>query len=145
MKHSFGFWGLAMVVAATGLLAGCAADDGSEDGAPEEMGESSEDLTSAPKAARCNVSASEVTPFKGDCRFWLGKGGSFKIAPPKGTQFLSGYNSLSVDIVKPGVAKVTANADFDQHFDWGKVTRSKTDGACWLSTDPNQPLKVCAY
>ena len=93
-----------------------------------------------PRPARCVIDAVGAPRWSGPCRFEAERGGSFTIAPPRGS-FQNGVSSIGVAIVRPGLAEVRGLIRGGVNSRWGEAQRSSRDRACWVGTD----FSVCVY
>ena len=94
----------------------------------------------APRIARCVISAVGASTWRGPCWFEAGRGGSFDVAPQRGS-FGGGVGSISVFIVRPGLAEVRGLTNRGINSRWGEARRSQRDRACWVGED----FSVCVY
>ena len=93
------------------------------------------------RAARCVITAPQVTPYRGACRFQPLGGGSFALRPA-GRRFLVGdVTDVTVEVVRRGAAEVRGLTSGGINSRWGSATRSQRDGACWVGSD----FTICAY
>lgn len=80
------------------------------------------------------------TVFNNQCNFeQFGGNGSFIISSKSG--LIANQESISVYILKPGVAEVRGLTTGGINSRWGEARRSNSDKACWLGTD----FSICAY
>ena len=93
-----------------------------------------------PRAARCVIDAAGAPRWAGACSFAPERGGSFTVTPPRGS-FQNGVTTISVAIVRPGLAEVRGLTRAGINSRWGEATRSRRDGACWVGSD----FSVCVY
>ena len=93
-----------------------------------------------PRAARCVVDAAGAPRWSGPCSFAPERGGSFTVTPRRGRLF-NGTTSISVTVIRPGVAEVRGMTALGVNSRWGQATRSRRDGACWIGSD----FSVCVY
>lgn len=78
--------------------------------------------------------------FRDKCIFeQFGGNGSFSIRAKSG--LIDGRESISVAIIKSGVAEVKGLTTMGINSRWGEATRSKSDKACWIGDD----FTICAY
>lgn len=94
----------------------------------------------AARTARCVIQSEGEATWRGPCRFLPDGGGSFSVAPLRGN-FQDGVGSISVSIVRPGVAEVRGLTGDGINSRWGEARRSRRDRACWVSSD----FSVCVY
>jgi len=94
----------------------------------------------APRIARCVVSAAGAATWRGPCWFEAARGGSFEVAPQRGS-FADEVGSISVSIVRPGLAEVRGLTNRGINSRWGEARRSQRDRACWVGED----FSVCVY
>ena len=95
---------------------------------------------SKPRAARCVIDAAGAQRWTGPCQFDARRGGSFTIMPGRG-RFAGGTTSISLDIVRPGLAEVRGVNALGVNSRWGQARRSPRDRACWIGAD----FSVCVY
>ena len=93
-----------------------------------------------PRPARCVIDAAGAPRWSGACRFDAQRGGSFTITPPRG-HFQNHVASISVSIVRPGLAEVRGLTHAGINSRWGQARRSPRDRACWVGSD----FSVCVY
>ena len=93
-----------------------------------------------PRPARCVIDAAGAPRWSGPCSFAPERGGSFTIAPTRGRLF-NGTTSISVTLLRPGVAEVRGMTALGVNSRWGPARRSSRDGACWIGSD----FSVCVY
>ncbi len=93
-----------------------------------------------PRAARCVIDAAGAPRWAGTCSFAPERGGSFTVNPPRGS-FQNGVTTISVAIIRPGLAEVRGLTQAGINSRWGEATRSRRDGACWVGSD----FSVCVY
>ena len=93
-----------------------------------------------PRPARCVIDAAGAPRWSGACRFDAERGGSFTIAPPRG-HFQNRVTSISVSILRPGLAEVRGLTHAGVNSRWGQARRSPRDRACWVGSD----FSVCVY
>lgn len=93
------------------------------------------------RAARCVIVSNGAPTYRGPCRFFAERGGTFTVTPLRGGEFPSGHTGISVAIVEPGVAEVHGMTPRSPASRWGTAVRSRRDGACWDGPD----FSVCAY
>ena len=117
---------LALATAALGLAAGISLAT-----APAEA---------KPRPARCVIDAAGAPRWSGACQFDAQRGGSFTITPPRG-HFQNRVTSISVSIVRPGLAEVRGVTHAGIKSRWGEARRSPRDRACWVGSD----FSICVY
>ncbi|BAQ66426.1 hypothetical protein [Geminocystis sp. NIES-3709] len=91
--------------------------------------------------AKCVIKdgANQVV-FRDKCIFeQFGGNGSFMIKAKSG--LIYDRVSISVAIIKPGVAEVRGLTTEGINSRWGEAIRSKSDKACWVGDD----FTICAY
>ena len=93
-----------------------------------------------PRPARCVIDAAGAARWSGPCQFAAERGGSFTIRPPRGA-FQNRVTSISVSIVRPGLAEVRGVTQAGINSRWGQARRSPRDRACWIGSD----FSVCVY
>ena len=93
-----------------------------------------------PRPARCVIDAAGAPRWSGACRFQAERGGSFTIMPGRG-RFAGGTTSISLDIVRPGLAEVRGVNALGINSRWGQARRSPRDRACWIGAD----FSLCVY
>ena len=93
-----------------------------------------------PRAARCVIDAAGAPHWSGACQFEARRGGSFTIMPGRG-RFAGGTTSISLDIVRPGLAEVRGVNALGINSRWGQARRSPRDRACWIGAD----FSLCVY
>ena len=96
--------------------------------------------TAKPRPARCVIDAAGAARWAGPCRFAPERGGSFTVTPARGA-FQNGIGSISVAVVRPGLAEVRGLTRAGVNSRWGEAQRSRRDGACWVGSD----FSVCVY
>jgi hypothetical protein len=97
--------------------------------------------TAKPKTANCRIESEGALKFNGPCRFLPERGGSFILNPARGRGPLYGtVLSVSVTIIKRGVAEVRGLTSAGINSRWGRAERSRKNPACWVGSD----FKVCA-
>lgn len=91
--------------------------------------------------ATCVIKGSNnETIFRGKCNFnQFGGNGSFWVEAKSG--LIAERESISVNIVKPGVAEVYGVTTAGINSRWGEARRSSSDKACWVGSD----FTICAY
>jgi hypothetical protein len=94
-----------------------------------------------PRAATCAVRSAGEHPWSGPCIFEGVTGGSFSIAPMRNRRFPGGITSVTVSIVRPGLAEVRGLTREGINSRWGSARRSRRDPACW----DGPGFGVCAY
>ena len=101
------------------------------------------------KTARCDLRLSESS-YRGPCLFEAGEKGSFELTRIADGAILERYETLTVDVLSPGVAFVAGwwlsieNGDGrNNRIGLGDVRRSTKDKACWIGSENN--LKICVY
>ena len=92
------------------------------------------------KIARCVID-SEGTSYNGPCQYNVARGGTFTLTPVRHRTFAGGALSITVYMVRPGVADVRGLADAGINSRWGRAVRSRRDRACWVGED----FTICAY
>ncbi len=92
------------------------------------------------KNARCVID-SEGTSYRGPCEYHVAKGGTFTVTPVRENTFAGGATSITVFVMRAGVAEVRGLTDSGINSRWGRAVRSRRDGACWVGDD----FKVCVY
>jgi hypothetical protein len=90
----------------------------------------------AAKPAHCTIAAGEPE-FRGPCRFIAEGKGSFSIIPLRARSF----STVSVSILRPGVAEVRGLTADGINSRWGEARRSRRDRACWVGSD----FRICVY
>jgi hypothetical protein len=93
-----------------------------------------------PRPARCVIDAAGAPRWTGPCSFDARPGGSFTVTPARG-RFGNGTTSLSLDIIRPGLAEVRGLTAQGINSRWGPARRSPRDRACWIGTD----FSLCVY
>ena len=93
-----------------------------------------------PRPARCVIDAAGASRWSGACQFDAERGGSFTITPPRG-HFQNRVTSISVSIVRPGLAEVRGVTHAGINSRWGEARRSPRDRACWVGSD----FSICVY
>jgi hypothetical protein len=92
------------------------------------------------KEATCVIRSNNEIRFRGKCNFNQFAGnGSFWIEAKSG--LIAGRESISVNIVAPGVAEVYGLTTRGINSRWGEARRSQSDRACWVGSD----FTICAY
>jgi hypothetical protein len=91
------------------------------------------------KIASCRISSSGKVEFNGRCRFNADRGGSFTIGPVRGSRLYGVILSVSVTIVRRGVAEVRGLTSSGINSRWGPAKRSRRNPACWVGSD----FRVC--
>lgn len=92
------------------------------------------------RPARCVVSADGEPTWRGPCDFIPDGGGSFAIQPRRG-HFQGGIDSISVSLIRAGVAEVRGLTPDGINSRWGEARRSTRDRACWVGED----FSICVY
>jgi len=92
------------------------------------------------KNARCVID-SEGTSYRGPCEYHVAKGGTFTVTPVRSNTFAGGATSITVFVMRPGVAQVRGLTESGINSNWGNARRSKRDSACWIGND----FTVCVY
>ena len=78
--------------------------------------------------------------FRGKCNFeQYGGNGSFSIQAKSG--LIADRVSISVEMIRPGVADVRGVTTIGTNSRWGEARRSQSDRACWVGDD----FTICAY
>lgn len=93
------------------------------------------------KTARCDVGNDHGQRYKGSCRFFVERGGSFSVSRPNGGPLIGAITLVSVTMTDPGAAEVRGVTTTGANSRWGEAKRSKKDPACWRGSD----FWVCAY
>lgn len=93
------------------------------------------------KASRCDIGSAGGAHYKGPCRFFVEKGGSFSVSRPRGGPLIGLVTIVSVTMTDPGAAEVRGVTTTGANSRWGEAKRSKKDPACWRGSD----FWVCAY
>src|SRR5688572_9007528 len=93
-----------------------------------------------PRPARCVIDAAGAPRWSGACRFEAERGGSFTITPPRGA-FQNNVTSISLAIIRPGIAEVRGLTRAGVNSRWGQARRSPRDRACWIGSD----FSLCVY
>ncbi len=97
--------------------------------------------TAKPKSAICRIESEGALKFSGPCRFTPEHGGSFFLSPVHGAGPLYGtVLSVSVTIIRRGVAEVRGSTSGGINSRWGRAERSRKNPACWVGSD----FSVCA-
>ncbi|MGI0479514.1 hypothetical protein ACN4EE_01855 [Geminocystis sp. CENA526] len=93
------------------------------------------------KEALCVVKIpSDQIYFRDKCNFQqYGGDGSFSIQAKSG--LIADRISISVQIIRPGVADVRGVTTMGINSRWGEARRSPSDKACWVGDD----FTICAY
>lgn len=91
--------------------------------------------------AFCVIKGSNNQVFFSDkCNFHqFGGNGSFWIEAKSG--LIAERESISVNIIKPGMAEVYGVTTAGINSRWGEAKRSNSDKACWVGDD----FTICAY
>lgn len=92
------------------------------------------------KVARCVID-SEGTSYTGPCQYNVAKGGTFTVTPLHGRSFAGGALSITVFVVRPGMAEVRGLTSDGINSSWGRARRVPRDRACWAGED----FTVCVY
>lgn len=92
------------------------------------------------KNARCVID-SEGTAYRGPCEYHVAKGGTFTITPVRTNTFAGGATSITVFIIRPGVADVRGLTVDGINSRWGRARRVPSDRACWAGDD----FTICVY
>ena len=92
------------------------------------------------KNARCVID-SEGTSYRGPCEYHVAKGGTFTVTPVRENTFSGGATSITVFIVRPGVAEVRGLTESGINSLWGRARRVPRDRACWAGND----FTICVY
>jgi hypothetical protein len=92
------------------------------------------------KIARCVID-SEGTSYRGPCQYNVARGGTFTLTPVRERTFAGGALSITVYMVRPGVADVRGLTEAGVNSRWGRAVRTRRDRACWAGED----FTICAY
>ena len=92
------------------------------------------------RVARCVID-SEGASYRGACQYNVARGGTFTVTPLRSRTFGGGPMSITVYVVRPGVAEVRGLTPEGINSRWGRALRSRRDGACWQGED----FSVCVY
>ena len=93
------------------------------------------------KIATCKIVEQGKTAFKGKCKFYSDKGGSFSVSnvnPDK--PIVNDTMMINVYVVKPNVAEVSGLV-YGHGSNWGQAIRSNKERACWVGSD----FKICVW
>ena len=94
------------------------------------------------RTVSCRVESAGTPVHSGKCRFHPDAGGSFTLQHASEGRALTGpILSVSVTVVRPGVAEVRGLTSAGINSRWGEARRSTTDRACWVGAD----FRVCAW
>lgn len=93
----------------------------------------------AGRPAQCRITSGGDAHYNGPCKFTPDGKGSFIVSAPAFRRVL-GVTDVSVYPIGKGKAEVRGLTPDGINSRWGEATRSKTDKACWISSD----FKVCA-
>jgi hypothetical protein len=93
------------------------------------------------KEVQCLIKGQEnQVVFRDKCIFkQFGGNGSFYIEAKSG--LIYGRESISVAIIKPGIAEVRGLTTAGINSRWGEARRSNSDKACWIGDD----FTICVY
>ena len=92
------------------------------------------------KVAHCVID-SEGSSYDGPCNYVVAKGGTFTVTPLRGRYIGGETLSITVYMIRTGVAEVRGLTDSGINSRWGEARRSRRDRACWVGED----FSVCAY
>lgn len=96
----------------------------------------------ADRIVKCRIDSSGEPGYRGSCLFVPDTKGSFSLENPNKNQLLTRtVSSVSVTIVKKGVAEVRGLTTDGINARWGIARRSARDKACWQGED----FTVCAW
>lgn len=93
----------------------------------------------AGRPAQCKITSGGVAHYDGPCKFTPEGKGAFSVSAPTFRRVL-GVTDVSVYPIGEGKAEVRGLTPDGINSRWGEATRSKTNKACWISSD----FKVCA-
>jgi hypothetical protein len=92
------------------------------------------------KPATCKIESDGVTKYKGNCDFKPQSNGGFILSHPSFEKKI-GHPSIEVEIDKYGKAIAYLEDEYYGYMDWGIVTRSQKEKACWVGDS----FKICAW
>lgn len=100
------------------------------------------DAQSGTRTVNCRIQSAGTPTFSGRCRFNPAGGGSFILEHSSEGRSITGpILTVSVTIVKPGVAEVRGLTRDGINSRWGEARRSSSDRGCWEGSD----FRVCAW
>ncbi len=95
----------------------------------------------APKVAMCKITMWNEIAYKGKCLFDPYESGSFTLTPIKGEVLFGEISLIDVYITSKGQAEVRGHRLSGMSSRWGSFIRSKSQSACWDSSE----FQICAW